>query len=112
MSVEPIPNSYWGIPGTFAAGEYPGAKSGAAARAKLSELLLAGIRVFVDLTEEGELLPYADLLQRESARIGVRTEWHRMPIPDVSIPSLSDMTRIQRTIARAIQQERPVYVHC
>ena len=78
----------------------------------MAKLLSAGIRVFVDLTEEGELLPYAELLRQEPNRSGVRVEWHRMPIPDVSIPSVSHMTRIQRTIVDAMERGDGVYVHC
>lgn len=110
----PIANSYWVVPGELAAGEYPGARSGSEARAKtkLARLLSAGIRVFVDLTEEGELQPYADLLRQESERIGVRAEWHRMPVPDLSVPSVSHMTSILEEIAGAIRQGKSVYVHC
>ena len=48
----PIPNSYWVLPGRFAAGEYPGARYRDAAAAKLQSLLRAGIDHFVDLTEQ------------------------------------------------------------
>ena len=112
MNAGPIVNSYWVVPGRLAAGEYPGAKHPEESRAKLAKLLSAGIRIFVDLTEAGELLPYADLLRQESGRIGIRSEWHRMPIPDVSIPTRAQMLRIQRTIADAMSRGDAVYVHC
>src|SRR5688572_20285195 len=54
-------NSYWVRPGLLLAGEYPGAFDEAWARRKIRRMLEAGIRVFVDLTEEGELAPYDHL---------------------------------------------------
>lgn len=112
MERGPITNSYWVVPGRLAAGEYPGAKYEADARAKLAALLAAGIRVFLDLTEQGELLPYDDLLRDEADHAGIHVECRRMPIPDVSVPSMSHMARIQEAIAEAVRQGRPVYVHC
>ena len=48
------------------AGEYPGARTEAEARAKLGILLDAGVRQFIDLTEAGEysLRPYWPLVQQ------------------------------------------------
>ena len=51
----PSANSYWVVPNRFAAGEYP-----AEAATRLKTLLDAGIDHFIDLTEQGELLPYFD----------------------------------------------------
>ena len=62
----PIPNSYWVIPGRFAAGEYPGAIEPRNAATKLRSLLSAGIDHFIDLTEAGELLPYAEIAKEEA----------------------------------------------
>jgi hypothetical protein len=59
----PIPDSYWVVDGLLLAGEYAGAASAPRARPKLDALLDAGIRSFFDLTEEGELLPYDDMLR-------------------------------------------------
>ena len=59
----PIPDSYWVVDGLLLAGEYAGALSAPRARRKLDALLDAGIRSFFDLTEEGELLPYDDMLR-------------------------------------------------
>ena len=62
------------------AGKYPGAKIEAEAGEKIAALLGAGVRTFVDLTEQGELLPYAHLLPPDVVH-------HRVPIADVSAPS-------------------------
>ena len=57
---KPDPNTYWVIPGKLLAGEYPGARNPEEARSRLRKFLAAGIRHFIDLTEVGELTPYAD----------------------------------------------------
>jgi hypothetical protein len=113
VSVGPIPNSYWVVDDLFAAGEYPGALSGDEATKRLRQFLDAGIRVFLDLTEEDDgLTPYEAILKEESARLGVGTEWHRLPIRDVSVPTIPQMRQIQRAIRDAMDAGKPVYVHC
>ena len=87
------PDCYWVLPGQFLAGEYPGQPEAAEAKRKLQALVDAGIRVFVDLTEGGELRPYAQFLESlfEAAK---RVEHHRLPIPDVSVPTKARMLQI------------------
>src|SRR5262245_49952915 len=48
----PYPNTYWVRPGQFLAGEHPGDLSEDIVMARLSGLLEAGIRTFINLTEE------------------------------------------------------------
>lgn len=79
-------NSYWVRPGLLLAGEYPGAFEEAWARRKVRRMLEVGIRVFVDLTEEGELAPYDYLVREEARALGVDGEHLRFPIRDVCIP--------------------------
>jgi hypothetical protein len=67
--------------------------------------LTDGTTLFVDLTEEGELVPYAHLLGPEVRHI-------RMPIRDWSIPTEDEMTRILDTIDAALADGETVYVHC
>ena len=50
----PIANSYWVVPGKLLAGEYPINLDEASSRAKMGCLTTAGVRAFIDLTEEGE----------------------------------------------------------
>ena len=60
MSITPINDSYWLVPGRLLAGEYPGAKTKDEARRKLQSFLDAKVDFFLDLTEEKEgLEPYA-----------------------------------------------------
>ena len=108
----PIPDSYWVIPGLFLAGEYPGSLSNDGARNKLTRLLEAGIRSFVDLTEPGELSDYSDLL-RECARAeGIEVSHLRVPVRDAEVPTIEQMNSVLAHISMEIEQQRPVYVHC
>ena len=50
----PLPNSYWVVPGSLLAGEYPIAEGPEATRQRLRQILRAGIDAFVDLTQLGE----------------------------------------------------------
>ena len=109
----PIPNSYWVVQGRFAAGEYPGAVDPRAATDKVRAVLDAGIDCFVDLTEQGELLPYRFIVDEEARRLGRSVEWVRHPIADVSVPrSPGEMAGILDVIDSALAQGRNVYVHC
>ena len=56
----PISNCYWVVPDRFLAGEYPASiPQDGDPWEKASALAKAGVSVFVDLTEAGELRPYA-----------------------------------------------------
>lgn len=95
------------------AGEYPGSLDRTAAANRLKILRQAGVTCFIDLTEEGELVPYADLLPVIETGPGPAALHRRFPIPDVSVPrSVKDMTTILDAIDRARDQGHRVYVHC
>lgn len=105
MMNRPIENSYWVVPRRLLAGEYPGSQQPEDARAKVRTLLHAGVTAFVDLTEEGELEPYSDLV--------APALHHRLPIRDISVPASTDqMARILDTIDRYVSESGLVYVHC
>lgn len=102
----PLANSYWVERGRLLAGEHPSAAGEAARARRLQLLLAAGVRTFIDLTAEGELPDYTELLPS-----GVVV--HRMPIPDHSVPgSRRQMRSIQRVLAQALAGAGAVYVHC
>ena len=106
-------HAYWVEPGVLLAGEYPGARSQAEAERKLESLLDVGIRHFADLTEEGELEPYAPLLHRIAERLDLRITYERHPIRDVGVPrDQGTMSRILDDLARAQRDGSPAYVHC
>lgn len=102
---QPINSCYWVDPGRLLAGEYPGDVDDESAQRKLARLTDAGVTAFIDLTEEGELYPYAHWLENVA--------YERFPIPDCSVP---DSTTLTITALDAIDQHivegRLVYVHC
>lgn len=109
----PIPDSYWLLPGALLAGEYPGAYTEHEAREKLTKFLDAGIRTFIDLTEERELSSYEHILRELSAERGIETTHIRQSIRDYSTPrERAQMVGILATIRDEIAGGRPVYVHC
>ena len=102
----PLPNSYWVYPGQLLAGEYPGAPRIDLARKRVERLLDAGINFFVDLTMPDELPPY-------SPELPMSAEHMRMPIFDHDVPMKpEEMVEILRTIKRALEADKRVYVHC
>ena len=110
----PIPNSYWLVPGRFAAGEYPGEKDPAQVAVKLRTLLDAGIDHFIDLTEERDgLEPYAAIAHAEALAAGLSIAHERHPIADLGVPrSAGEMTAILDAIDEALEDGRTVYLHC
>lgn len=110
----PLPhdNCYWLAP-RLMAGEYPGAPTTGAALPRLRAILDAGVTFFLDLTEPGELAPYAPLL-RTVARPGEPpAACVRIPIRDLGVPRSPEvMTAILDTIDGALAEGHTVYVHC
>ena len=109
----PSENAYWVVPGRFAAGEYPGAKSRGDAAEKLRRLLGAGIDHFIDLTEPHELAPYAGVAEDEARRSGSSVEHERRSIRDGQVPqSRNETAAILDAIDAALGEGKTVYVHC
>lgn len=101
----PIHHCYWVMPGKFLAGEYPRDLDGPGRFDKLRALESAGVTLFVDLTEDGELLPYSGELKS--------AEHRRFGIQDVDIPESPQQTaEILDTIDRHINDGGLVYLHC
>ena len=88
----PTPESYWVTP-RILAGKYPGARVERDAASKVAALLDAGVRTFVDLTEDDELLPYAYLLPPD-------VQHHRIAVRDVSCPTVEQVREALNGIAR------------
>ena len=106
MREKPIEECYWVVPGRFLAGEYPGSTDQAAARAKVSAFVRVGVTTFVDLTEEGELDPYAPFLHPGVSH-------HRFPIRDYSVPhSRLQVTEALDLVDRRLEEGGIVYLHC
>jgi len=102
----PIEQCYWVVPGRLLAGEYPRNVDEGSSREKIGALLRAGITTFVDLTEEGELLPYSGL-------IGAAASHRRFPVRDAAVPeSPAVAAAALDAMDRGIEGGGRVYVHC
>jgi protein tyrosine/serine phosphatase len=113
MMSAPTRASYWVRQGQLLAGAYPSASDVAEARSKLGLFLDAGIRTFVDLTEETEpLRNYDDVLEGLSAERGISCKRLRFGVRDRDVPTPDLLGEIIATIRHEIAAGRPVYVHC
>jgi Swiss Army Knife protein, DSP-PTPase phosphatase domain len=92
----PTDGSYWVVPARLLAGSYV---------RDVDALLAAGVTLFVDLTEDGELAAYSS---------GVRAPMRhvRAPIRDFSVPSREAMRRTLDMIDAELAAGGVVYVHC
>ncbi len=108
----PIPNCYRVHDSRTIAGEYPGDQDPARAVEKISALLDAGVEGFIDLTEEGELDTYESLMREESEIRGVSVSYIRLPIRDLRVPTIDEMSRLQRALTDAERLGKTVYLHC
>lgn len=103
MKEKPIKNSYWVTP-QFCAGRYPGNVHRARRIEYVGNLEASGISLFIDLTEEGELETYAEVL-KDAKHV-------RMPIRDFSVTTTENYRMILDRIDAAIADDQAVYVHC
>src|SRR5688572_28828091 len=109
----PFPSSYWVIPRLFLAGEHPVEFSEDDTLARLTALLDAGIRTFVNLTEQQEKMQsYSSLVQSLAAERGMNVEALRIPIRDRGVPATETLRSILDVIDGSIAQGNPVFVHC
>ncbi len=108
----PIPESYWVTPGRFLAGEYPGSWDHERTTQRMDLFLEAGFVTFIDLTAEGELLPYAPILTERAAHYNLPVTYQRFSIGDFGTPSVEQMKKTLDTLDAALQDSRKVYIHC
>ena len=114
----PIPESYWVVPGLLLAGEYPYSWTEEAGRDRLRAFLDAGIRLFVDLTEEREsgrngwLEPYAEALEEEAANRGLSVRVVRHPVKDMGVPADGGLEGVVAELESAVERGEPAYIHC
>ena len=105
MTSQPIENCYWVVPGKLLAGEHPRNIDDESSLARLARLTAANISAFIDLTQEGEWLPYSQWLITETHQ--------RFPVVDSSVPESPELaTAVLDAIDEHIAQGRTVYVHC
>ncbi len=112
----PFSNSYWLEPDRILCGEYPRDFDDLEDHEGMTAVLQAGVRVFIDLTEEGELKPYHEIARTTARDLAIDPDdliFHRYPIRDVSVPKdAEEMRAILRTIRLARHRHQTVYLHC
>ena len=116
----PIDDSYVLPGGLGFAGQYPGDLQEETARRKIGKILDAGVTVFIDLTEEGEiagegkrLLSYLALLKEEADRRSVIVEYQRHAVRDQHPPKDKSVMRgILDALDDAERRGKRVYLHC
>lgn len=112
----PFPNSYWLEDGHIVCGEYPRDFDDREDHAGMSALLEAGVRVFINLTEPGELKPCDRIALDAAVSLGIdpaEIEFHRHPIRDISVPGTPlEMKQTLRTIRSTRQRGKVLYIHC
>lgn len=89
--------------------EYPFALDEEEGKMKLKTAIDFGITHFIDLTEEGELVPYEQFIPEES-----HISHMRFPIPDTGVPlSIDDMFALLEKIDSILSNPNAkIYLHC
>ena len=97
------------------AGDYPGVKvNNRQHRPFFKYLEHLGVSCFIDLTEHGESDPANPNrhMERYDGQLSSGVRYFRMPIRDVSIPTVAEMQEILDLIDAELRAGRTVYVHC
>jgi len=92
-------------PGRLIAGRHPCAWGPENAPVEVRDLLAAGVTLFLDLTQEGELEPYDHLVAPPARHV-------RMPIRDFSVPTREHLGDTLDEIDAELRTGGLVYVHC
>ena len=95
----------WIDVGRLIAGRHPCAWGPEDAAAEVEGLVAEGVTLFLDLTQEGELEPYAELVPPSARHV-------RMPIRDFSVPTPARLVSTLDTIDAELTGGGIVYVHC
>ena len=91
--------------GRVIAGRHPCAWGAEYAWLEVDGLVKAGVTLFVDLTQSGELDPYASLVEPPARYLN-------RPIRDFSVPVRDDLVGILDDIDLELEAGGIVYVHC
>lgn len=103
VSALPIRDSYV-IAERLLGGAYPGTDDLDATRDRLARFETYGVTLFVDLTEPGELPPYAP--------VSGAARRERLPVPDRGLPEAGEMRAILDLVDAELERGGTVYVHC
>ena len=103
----PFEKSYWVIPGKILAGAYPSSVDKNVRYDMLNGLKEVGIKMCINLTEEGEkngngieLFDYGYEFRNAGLEI------HRRPIKDVSVPTQEEMQDILDLIDESLSMDK------
>ena len=91
-------------PGLFA-GRHPCAFGLEDAEQAVDDLVGQGVTLFVDLTEEGELEPYAHLVHAPARRVST-------PVRDLAVPPREELVATLDAIDEELESGGVVYLHC
>lgn len=115
----PFARSYWAAPGQLLGGFYPGDRDPAVAEGKLRALLDCGVTHIINLMlpSEGDhagrpFIGYKDAFLQLATAQGRDVCWMQRPIPDLGVPTVSQMIATLDAIDTAIARGGCVYVHC
>ena len=108
----PYPNTFWVVSHKFLAGEHPCHGNEDVDSERLTGLLLAGTRTFIDLTEEDEVPSYHGLLRHLAEGRRLHANYVRIPIPDGDVPAMRTVKFILDVIDRSLEDSSGVFVHC
>lgn len=92
-------------PDRLIAGRHPCAWGPEEAAQAVDELVSAGVTLFLDLTQDGELEPYRQLVPPPA-------RYARAPIRDLSVPTPDQLVSVLDEIDAELESEGHVYVHC
>ena len=91
--------------GRLIAGRHPCAWGSENAPLEVRDLVDAGVTLFLDLTQPGELEPYASLVVPPARYLN-------LPIRDFSVPTRDDLVATLDEIDAELEAGGIVYVHC
>jgi protein-tyrosine phosphatase len=92
-------------PGRLIAGRHPCAWGQENAWSEVRDLAQAGVTLFLDLTQEGELDAYSSLVEPPARHLS-------MPIRDFSVPTREQLVATLDEIDAELRRGGLVYVHC
>ena len=107
-----LADAYWVIPDKFLAGPYPKGWYDEEVRKKVDTLIEAGISLFVNLTEPGEMPSYLDILNQQAHVYGKSVEHWNAPIIDWGITTSNKMVEILDKIDTSLESGKKLYLHC
>lgn len=110
----PISESYWVEPGRLLAGEHPGHWDDGIVRRRMTGLLDAGIRLFIDLsTQSDAVLSYKAVLEKVCRDRGIYASYLSVPLRENAEPDhIEDVVFVLSAIQSEVQSGGRAYVHC